>query len=727
MNYFECHYSTSNEGASINYIYDTLGRIEKIDYPFMEDTVYTYGGQGDDYNRAGRIESITDESGVTENFYGELGETTSATKTIKRLTPLEDDKTASFAYTFDYQGRMQNITYPDEEVVSYGYNNGGEVEKVSSAHNGLDTTYIENIGYDQYGQRVYIKYGNGIETKYTYDQDRRWLNNIETQNTYTTLQDIDYTFDRTGNILSIVNISGKYTTNQDYEYDGLYQLTGGEGYFEDREYGYVGGTSNYTQIFSYDNTGNILLKTSSNITSQSGGVSALNYDYSYTYYADKPKQAEIIGNLWYLYDGNGNMIEERAGGHSAEGIQGSGTITKNGNISEMNRGIALTRNTTPEDTVYKRTYLWDEENRLKTTIDSQTVEYRYDSTGERTNKRSDNGGETLYFNSMWLATEDSYDFRMSKNIYLGETRIATRLNMESDGSTGYEAVNTYYYHPDHLGSSNIVTTPDGEVFEHIEYTPYGESWIEKSDDLFDMIPYKYTAKELDSETALYYFGARYLDPRTSRWISSDPAGFELINPMDEKGNSRKGFSIIETNNWYSYTSNNPLKYVDPTGNSEVESYRIHGDEFRDKSETLRSPEYLDGRVAEEAGKSVGDNYVYGGKPDNDKGGLDCSGFVENLMEKISGVKVRERNADGQATDPNLTLPGDGGKGTLNFYDWKGNGKFDHVAVELGDRNIVNPKGGPDNTSSNPGVIEKREPFNTPPINRKINWRYLILE
>lgn len=41
------------------------------------------------------------------------------------------------------------------------------------------------------------------------------------------------------------------------------------------------------------------------------------------------------------------------------------------------------------------------------------------------------------------------------------------------------------------------------------------------------------------------------------------------------------------------------------------------------------------------------------------------------MEKISGVKVRERNADGQATDPNLTLPGDGGKGTLNFYDWKG--------------------------------------------------------
>jgi YD repeat-containing protein len=469
-------------GASINYIYDTHGRIEKIDYPFMADTSYTYGSQGDIYNRAGRIVKITDESGSTENFYGELGETTQVSKTIKRLAPLEDDKIASFNYTFDYQGRMQNISYPDGEIVSYKYNRGGEVEKVSSTHNGLDTTYIENIGYDEYGQRSYIKYGNGIETKYTYDEDRRWLNNIETQGAFTTLQDIDYTFDRTGNILSIINISGKYTTSQNYEYDGLYQLTGGQGYFEDREYGYTRGTSIYTQNFRYDNTGNILTKTSSNQLNPSGGVSALNYDNNYTYYSDKPKQTEIIGNLWYLYDGNGNMIEERAGGHSAEGIEGSGTITTNGNISEMNRGIALTRNTAPEDTTYKRTYVWDEENRLKTTIDSQTVEYRYDSTGERTNKMSETGSETLYFNSMWLATEDSYDFRNSKNIYLGETRIATRLNMESDPSTGYEAVNTYYYHPDHLGSSNIVTTPDGEVFEHIEYAPFGEICIDKTYD-----------------------------------------------------------------------------------------------------------------------------------------------------------------------------------------------------------------------------------------------------
>ncbi|RKX85308.1 MAG: hypothetical protein DRP58_06025 [Spirochaetes bacterium] len=92
----------------------------------------------------------------------------------------------------------------------------------------------------------------------------------------------------------------------------------------------------------------------------------------------------------------------------------------------------------------------------------------------------------------------------------------------------------------------------------MEYTPYGESWIEKSDDLFDMLPYKFTAKELDDETGLYYYGARYLNPRTSRWISSDPAGFELINP------TQKGFSMSGIN-WYAYASNNPVMFKDPTG------------------------------------------------------------------------------------------------------------------------------------------------------------------
>ena len=131
------------------------------------------------------------------------------------------------------------------------------------------------------------------------------------------------------------------------------------------------------------------------------------------------------------------------------------------------------------------------------------------------------------------------------------------------------------YHMDHLSSSNVVTGAEGDVYEHMEYTPYGEKWILDQNDnsKYDMIPYRFTAKEWDEETGLYYMSARYMNPVSSRWVSSDPAGWGLVNPMeqDEQGEfqMRSGYSIVESMNPYVYVSNNPLKFVDPTGFSEV--------------------------------------------------------------------------------------------------------------------------------------------------------------
>ncbi len=86
---------------------------------------------------------------------------------------------------------------------------------------------------------------------------------------------------------------------------------------------------------------------------------------------------------------------------------------------------------------------------------------------------------------------------------------------------------------DHLGSSSVLTTQTGSYHERIEYLPYGEVWVEDAAQSGGYsTPYKFTGKEVDKETGLYYFGARYYDARISRWISTDPA-LEKYIPMVE--------------------------------------------------------------------------------------------------------------------------------------------------------------------------------------------------
>jgi len=119
-----------------------------------------------------------------------------------------------------------------------------------------------------------------------------------------------------------------------------------------------------------------------------------------------------------------------------------------------------------------------------------------------------------------------------------------------------------------------VTDPDGQEYEHIEYTPYGELWVEKTRDGIDAIPFRFTGKELDAETGLYYYGARYLDPKTSVWLSADPALGEYVPgaPVDEEARKRNGNlpgmgGVFNTVNLhlYHYAGNNPIKYTDPSG------------------------------------------------------------------------------------------------------------------------------------------------------------------
>lgn len=119
-----------------------------------------------------------------------------------------------------------------------------------------------------------------------------------------------------------------------------------------------------------------------------------------------------------------------------------------------------------------------------------------------------------------------------------------------------------YYHPDHLGSSSVITDAAGELVEETAYYPFGEPRVEYRPRGVDE-PYKFAQKERDRETGLHYFSRRYLAGNLARFISVDPKysapGF--LTPEELSA----FISEPQDLNLYAFARNNPLRYADPTG------------------------------------------------------------------------------------------------------------------------------------------------------------------
>ena len=96
---------------------------------------------------------------------------------------------------------------------------------------------------------------------------------------------------------------------------------------------------------------------------------------------------------------------------------------------------------------------------------------------------------------------------------------------------------------------------DDEVVQHIEYVPFGEVFVEERNNIWNT-PYLFNAKKFDEETGLYYYGARYYEPRVSLWISVDPIA--NYNPLNSEnyldGEHNNGVFNHKNLNCYSCTS-----------------------------------------------------------------------------------------------------------------------------------------------------------------------------
>ena len=122
-------------------------------------------------------------------------------------------------------------------------------------------------------------------------------------------------------------------------------------------------------------------------------------------------------------------------------------------------------------------------------------------------------------------------------IYEGETLVA-RIN--PDGSK-------YFYHPDHLGSTTLITDESGNVVEDNYYLPYGELVGESDEKRL------YENKEFDSDGGQYFYNARYYDPYKSMFVQPDSIIPNVYDPQQL--------------NRYAFERGNPYSFVDPSGHA----------------------------------------------------------------------------------------------------------------------------------------------------------------
>jgi len=167
------------------------------------------------------------------------------------------------------------------------------------------------------------------------------------------------------------------------------------------------------------------------------------------------------------------------------------------------------------------------------------VSFVYDADGGRTLKRDVWGGSTAYVGNLY----EERDGRHVNHVFLGSIRVASRERTEGDlyGTR-------IFYHPDHLGSTNLITGESGDEVHRVTYEPYGAEAADQA----HPTPYLFTGAELDAQTGLYYMQARYYDPSIGRFLSPDSVAPEPGDP--------------QTLNRFAYARNNPLRYSDPTGN-----------------------------------------------------------------------------------------------------------------------------------------------------------------
>jgi RHS repeat-associated protein len=237
----------------------------------------------------------------------------------------------------------------------------------------------------------------------------------------------------------------------------------------------------------------------------------------------------------YSYDAVGNRLSSL--GVSPYSYNSSNELTSTPSVTYTydNNGSTLTKVTSSGTTRYN----WDFENRLASVVlpaSGGTVSFKYDPFGRRIQKASSSATTNYVYDGANVLEEVDGSGNVLAR-YVQSPAVDQPL-AEVRGST------TGYYEADGLGSITSLSNSSAALGNIYTYDSYGNLTASSGT---VVNPYRYTGREFDTETGIYYYRARYYNPTTGRFLSEDPIRFE--GGID----------------FYTYVSNSPLNDIDPSG------------------------------------------------------------------------------------------------------------------------------------------------------------------
>ncbi|MBU7021523.1 MAG: hypothetical protein HXS41_10740, partial [Theionarchaea archaeon] len=488
---------TDANGNSTFYSYDSLFGLTQISYPDLTTEIFSY-------DTLGNISQKTNAFGTTTFTYNEISQL------IHIVYP------DSNSVSFEYDSRGNCILMIDQEgYTSHTYDNRSRILYETRSIEGLP--YTVSYEYDAASRMISMTYPDQSVVTYEYDA----LNRLISMPGYA---QFSYTLN---SLLDSVAYTNGVTAT--YQYD----LCGRPISIHAQK-----GESELLQMsYQYDPVGNISQLTFDRMKDQQWMQSQETYQYDWL---DRLVSVEgTSGSVTYSYDPVGNRLLQSDLTYIYNTMNELISIGDGTAYSYDECGNTVTR--IDGDTWL---YSYDTQNMLVQVNRNQQLiaEYTYDGSGSRIKKREWSEDLQSYQTKVYVYSGESVIYEKNTDteqeaayVYGGSARIAKDVDEMTD-----------YYITDHIGSTRLITDEYGNSVSDTTYQPFGESELK-------LEPYLFTGKERDT-VGLYYYGARYYDPATGRFITRDGMA----------GKTHKPQSL----NRYIYCYNNPLKYIDPVGLSE---------------------------------------------------------------------------------------------------------------------------------------------------------------